>query len=89
MSRPVSRGTARPHPVGVSRKDRDAELASEGWARRFITSPPRLQESRELYESMGLEVHLDPITETELRHECAGCALALAFFRVIYTRELP
>ena len=79
---------AGPHPNGVSREARDAALASEGWVRRFVASPPRLRESRDLYESMGLEVHLDPITEAELREECAGCALALGFFRVIYTREV-
>ena len=62
------------------------EVGEEGWKRRFIGSPPRLEESRTLYESMGLEVLLDQITEEELRSECAGCALALTFFRVIYTR---
>ncbi len=72
--------------TGIQRLRRDAELADEGWKRRFIGSPPRLEESKTLYESMGMEVLLDQITEEELRAECAGCALALTLFRVIYTR---
>ena len=73
--------------VGIERSRRDAELALDGWERRFIGSPPRLDDSRKLYESLGLEVLLDQVTEEELREECAGCALALAVFRVIYTRK--
>jgi len=71
----------------VNRPERDAELAAEGWERRFIGSPPRLGESVELYESLGLEVLSDPVTEQELADECAGCALALSLFRVLYTRR--
>lgn len=75
-----------PPQTGIQRRRRDAELADQGWQRRFIGSPPRLEESKTLYESMGLEVLLDPVTEEELRLECAGCALALTLFRIIYTR---
>ncbi len=71
----------------MNRPERDAELAAEGWERRFIGSPPRLGESVELYESLGLEVLSDPVTEQELADECAGCALALSLFRVLYTRR--
>ena len=75
-----------PPQTGIQRRRRDAELADQGWQRRFIGSPPRLEESKTLYESMRLEVLLDPVTEEELRSECAGCALALTLFRIIYTR---
>ena len=71
----------------MNRPKRDAELAAEGWERRFIGSPPRLGESVELYESLGLEVLSDPVTDEELADECAGCALALNLFRVLYTRR--
>ncbi len=81
-------------PVGVKgdrysihRSQRDAMLAAEGWERRFIGGPPRLGEFVSLYSEMGLEVLLDEIHEDELREECGGCALALHFFRVIYTRR--
>lgn len=70
----------------MRRPERDAALASEGWERRFVASPPRLQEAIELYESLGLEVHSDPVTDEELAEECRGCVLAATLFRVLYTR---
>ena len=70
----------------MRRPERDATLAGEGWQRRFVVSPPRLQEAIELYESLGLEVRSDPVTDEELAEECRGCALATGLFRVLYTR---
>jgi len=72
--------------VPPMRRARDAELASEGWARRFTGSPPRLDEIRELYEATGQEVLMDEVLPGELARECEGCTLALTLFRVIYTR---
>lgn len=67
---------------------RDRELAPDGWTRRFVAAPPRLGEAVALYESLGLEVLLDPLRDDELeREECRGCVLALSVFRVIYTRR--
>jgi len=72
--------------VPAARRDRDEALAREGWIRRFTGSPPRLVETRELYESLGHEVLLDPLAPGELAADCEGCTLALTMFRVIYTR---
>ena len=69
------------------RRARDAELAEAGWARRFTGSPPRLVEMRELYEATGQEVLLDDVLPGELARECEGCTLALALFKVVYTRR--
>jgi hypothetical protein len=69
------------------RRRRDAELAQDGWVRRFTGSPPRLVETKELYESTGQEVLLDDVLPGELARECEGCTLALALFKVIYTRR--
>jgi hypothetical protein len=69
------------------RRARDDELARLGWVRRFTVSPPRLAELRELYETLGHQVMLDPVLPGELAHECEGCTLALTMFRVIYTRS--
>ena len=66
---------------------RDAELAAEGWVRRFIGAPPQLDEVRELYVSLGLEVRLDHVSPDDLSEVCSGCPLALSLFRVIYTRS--
>jgi len=69
-----------------ARTKSEAELLSDGWTRRFIAAPPRLQEAVALYESLGFEVHLEPMTPEELREECRDCGLAVYLFRVIYTR---
>jgi len=69
-------------PAGVA-----ATAAGEGWVRRFVAAPPRLEEVVKQYEDMGFEVRLDPLPASDLAPECGGCALALAFFRVIYTRS--
>lgn len=69
------------------RRERDLELAEAGWTRRFVGSPPRLQEVVELYETLGQDVLLDDLSPMELAAECDGCALALSLFRVVYTRR--
>lgn len=74
--------------AGILRARRDDELAAEGWVRRFVGGPPKLTEQVELYEALGKEVLLDPVGEAELAEICAGCALALTFFKVVYTRSV-
>ncbi len=64
----------------------EAELIAEGWTRRFVGGPPRLQEMVELYQSLTYEVWLEPQAADEFQYECEGCTLALLLFRVIYTR---
>ena len=65
----------------------EEELLREGWMRRFVGGPPRLQEFVALYESLGYEVHLEQQLAGELREECGDCTLALMLFRVVYTRR--
>jgi hypothetical protein len=66
--------------------EREAELAREGWTRRFVVGPTRLNEVTSLYQELGLAVHLEPLAPDGLADDCQGCALALTFFRVLYTR---
>lgn len=61
--------------------------AQEQWERRFAAAPPRLQEMVTMYESLGYEVRLEPITPAELPASCDNCAVALALSRAIYTRR--
>jgi hypothetical protein len=68
---------------------RDEELAREGWERRFVAAPPRLQEVVALYESLGFEVLQEAIAPAELPAPCDGCLVALALSRAIYTRKTP
>lgn len=65
----------------------ERELLAQGWTRRFVGGPPRLQEMIALYESLGFEVWLEPQELDEFRDECEDCLLALALFRVVYTRR--
>lgn len=62
-------------------------LEAEGWVRRFTAAPPRALEAREMYESLGHDVRLEPVPAEELRDECSGCAVALSLYRIIYTRR--
>lgn len=66
----------------------EQELISQGWTRQFCASGSRIQEASELYESMGLEVHLEPVRVEDL--DCSECfqepAGTLGDCYVIYTR---
>jgi hypothetical protein len=70
-------------------QERDARLAEEGWRRRFTGGPPRLAEMVELYHQLGHEVRLEPLDDHDLADSCAGCRVALALFRIVYTRVKP
>lgn len=62
-------------------------LEREGWERRFVAAPPRLEEAVALYESMGFEVRLEPVGAPVDGEPCAPCAPALARSRAVYTRR--
>lgn len=64
----------------------ETELLQAGWTRRFTVAPARLKEVVALYEELGFEVYLEQINPAGLDADCEGCALALTFFRVVYTR---
>lgn len=67
-------------------QSRDEELRAQGWTRQFLADEPRLSEAVDLYRSLGLEVHLEPLSPAE-GGECRSCLEAdLERFRVIYTR---
>lgn len=68
------------------REERDEELGRAGWSRRFSGPVNKLQDSIDLYESLGMEVLLDDLSARELAAECGDCALAVVFFKVLYTR---
>ena len=67
--------------------DAPASDSLEGWTRRFVAGPARVREYVEFYRSLGLEVRLEPVPGDELAEQCADCALALTFFKVIYIRR--
>jgi hypothetical protein len=73
--------------VGLS-APADAELIAQGWARRHFIDPNRVQESIELYESMGFEVHTRKPHASEFGTQCRLCAsTSCGSFVLIYTRK--
>ncbi len=66
---------------------RQKELESEGWVRQFTADEPRLSEAVELYDSLGFEVHLEPVTPGESAEGCQICFEEDANrYKTIYTR---
>lgn len=64
----------------------EADLATRGWKRCFIADEPRLSEAVEVYEEMGLDVKLVPVSFAD--EACAECMKrAPDRYRVIFTRE--
>ena len=64
---------------------RQKELERERWVRQFTADEPRLSEAVELYESLGFEVHLEPVTPGESAEQCQIC-FEEGEYKTIYTR---
>lgn len=64
------------------------ELGAQGWIRQFTVEAERAGEYVELYESLGDEVRVEPVTpDLMVAEECATCLLATCDrYVVIYTR---
>jgi hypothetical protein len=65
------------------------ELEAGGWIRQFTVEAERAAEYVELYESLGDEVRVEPVTaDLMAAEECATCLLAAGDkYVVIYTRS--
>lgn len=74
--------------VTERKSSRATELISQGWTKQFCAGGSRVQEAAELYASMGLKVHLEPVQVEDLG--CAECFQgpfgSLGDCYVIYTR---
>jgi hypothetical protein len=77
---------------------REDELIKAGWERRFIACEPRLSEIVEMYEEIGLRVHLEPLPtreemETEGIKACTDSGCTVCFdvdrerYRIIFTKS--
>lgn len=73
---------------------REEELISLGWEKRFMADEPRLSEMKEMYESIGFEVLLEPLPGKEELASCveSGCTACMDVdpdrYRIIYTRPI-
>lgn len=74
----------------MSNKNESVEekLRKEGWNRMFDAQEPRLSECIELYDSLGFEVHLEPVRPEDFNEECKACYEGdVEGFKTIYTRS--
>ena len=64
------------------------ELEKKGWIKRNTIDDPRLSEIIEEYESLGFEVHLEPMKLEDLDKECRICYKnQLDKLETVYTRK--
>jgi hypothetical protein len=64
------------------------ELEKQGWIKRTTIDEPRLSEIIEEYESLGFEVHLEPVKLEELDKECRSCyATNIDKLKTVYVRK--
>jgi len=59
--------------MSEKKKPKEEKLKEEGWIKQTTIGEPRLSEIVELYESLGFEVHLEPVRLDELDEECRRC----------------
>ena len=76
-------------PVLAMPTDREAELARDGWVRRFVASGARLEEMVALYRSLRLDVRLELLSRCDVDDDCADCLTGGPEPHIIYTRERP
>jgi len=75
--------------ISTEKRGREDDLLGQGWSRQFLASGSRLEEATEFYQSMGLEVHLEPARAEDLA--CSEChpqqpSTTIEGWYVIYTR---
>ncbi|MCP5053420.1 MAG: hypothetical protein GY940_40015 [bacterium] len=64
----------------------EKKLINQGWAKQATYDNPRLSEMVEMYQEIGLEVHLEPFN-AENEAGCSGCLQLMPdLFKTIYTR---
>ena len=64
------------------------ELEKKGWIKRNTIDDPRLSEIIEEYESLGFEVHLEPMKLEDLDKECRICYKnQFDKLKTVYTRK--
>ena len=62
------------------------KLIKKGWQKQATYDDPRLSEMVQIYEEIGLEVHLEPF-HAENETGCTGCMQLMPDrFKTIYTR---
>ncbi len=66
---------------------REAELTLQGWEKQSTNDEPRLSELVEMYQEIGMDVHLEPFHPDE-ESECTECMkMAVEKYKTIYTQK--
>lgn len=66
----------------------DPALIAQGWKRRYLADPPRAEEAKALYRSLGFEVRAQELNPVDFGDACAHCAEAVCgSYVLIYTRK--
>ena len=66
----------------------ERELEKEGWERRSIVDEPQVKELVDLYESLGFEIHVEPVRSEEMVGECTECFEKDCIkYKAVYTRK--
>lgn len=64
------------------------ELKKQGWQKRTTIDDSSLQEIIKEYESIGFEVHIEPVTKEDFERECGNCYInKIEKFKTIYVRK--
>jgi hypothetical protein len=67
----------------------EEKLIRAGWQKRSTYNDPRLTELVEVYEEIGLEVHLEPFNLANATG-CSECMQVMpGLYRTLYTRQKP
>ena len=62
-------------------------LEDQGWVRRFLAAPDRVDEAVEVYEEMGFEVHVVKPDARTFDDDCRACTDEICRTHLlIYTR---
>ena len=68
---------------------RQEELTRQGLKRQATYDEPRLSEMADMYEEIGLKVHLEPFHPDD-EPGCTGCMASMPeLYKTIYTRKKP
>lgn len=71
---------------GKTGKMNHEQLIKAGWGKRATYDEPRLSEIVEMYEEIGLEVHLEPV-DLQNDEGCTDCLKAAPKnYMTVYTR---
>lgn len=63
-------------------------LEKHGWIKRTTINEPRLGEIIKKYESLGFEVHLEPVNLEDLEDQCRKCYQnQINKFKTVYVRK--